>query len=102
MVFPGDVRYFSRITSSGVIGDSGKPIVIGGYVTEGDGTSVGSPFFLNGSAGTAAIAFRGDNSQTVANGFRNNPTPNVMLDKGCYVSFDAHTAAVTVFYTEAA
>jgi hypothetical protein len=99
MVFPGDVRGFTRITASGVIGPAGKPIVIGGYVTEGDATAVGSPYFLNGQDGTGAIAFRGDNSQTAANTNRSTSMPNVMLPLGCYISFDADTVAVTAFWT---
>jgi len=91
---------WQRITSSGAISDSGKPILICGYNTESNSSGAASPYFLNGSSGTGSIAFRGDNSQGAASQSR-TVVPSalpVMLSNGCYVSFDADTAAVTAFY----
>lgn len=91
---------WQRLTSSGIVSDSGKPIVICGYNTESTSGGAASPYFLNGSSGTGTLAFRTDNSQGGASQSRTVVLANlpVMLSNGAYVSFDANTAAVTVFY----
>lgn len=91
---------WNRLTSSGNVSDSGVAIIIAGYNIESGAGGGASPYFLNGSAGTAPIAFRGDSSQAQASTSRTIDLPalGIGLSSGCYVSFDANTAAVTVFY----
>lgn len=86
---------FQRLTTSGVVSDSGKPILIAGFEVL-SGATAAVPYFLNGAAGTAAIAFRGDGSGSTAKTTAVNLP--IMLPGGCYVSFDANTTEVTVFY----
>ena len=87
---------FQRLTSSGVVSDSGKPILIAVFGIL-SGATAAVPYFLNGSSGTAPIAFRaGPVIASVAN-VVSIPMP-VMLPSGCYVSFDANTTEITVFY----
>jgi len=87
---------FQRLTASGVVSDSGKPILIAGYAIESGGTAA-KPYFMNGTVQTAAVAFQ-PGPITASNGnVQSLPLP-VMLPSGCYVSFDGNTTAVTVFY----
>lgn len=88
---------WTRLTASGQVSDTGKPILICGYGVESGGTAA-QPYFNNGSAlSGSTIAFR-PGPITVSQG---NVTPfnyPVMFANGCQVSFDANTTAVTVFY----
>jgi hypothetical protein len=91
-----------RLTSSGVVGDSGKAQWISGYTFESSGTA-GIPYFRNGT-GVASdnIVFRGGGG--VVNGGSQMQAVGQLptaFANGCYVSFDANTTAVTVFYVQA-
>lgn len=86
---------FQRLTSSGVVSDSGKPILITAWDVL-SGATAAVPYFLNGAAGTAPQAFRGTGTGSVA--ATTALCLPVMLPGGCYVSFDANTTEVTVFY----
>jgi hypothetical protein len=94
---------FVRLTASGAVGDAGKPVSILGYNFDSGGTAA-NPYFINGtttvSAGNA-LAFR------AGGGVISSTSPQqsvgqfpVTLPLGCYVSFDANTTAMTVFYFE--
>lgn len=87
---------FQRLTASGVVSDSGKPILIAGFAIL-SGSTAAVPYFLNGASGSAPIAFRGGPVTGSVGNVVSIPMP-VMLPAGCYVSFDANTTEVTVFY----
>lgn len=87
---------FQRLTSSGVVSDAGKPIILAGW-TVLSGATAAIPYFNNGAALVgSSLGFRGDGvgsvNQTTA---VNLP---VMFPNGCFVSFDVNTTEVTVFY----
>jgi len=84
----------TRLTTSGVVGDSGKPILVCGYGVE-CGT-VASPFLASGT-GTNAQAIRlGPN--TANQGSINMFGLPVMFPNGCYASFVTNVNAITVFW----
>lgn len=83
-----------RITTSGAISDSGKPILIAGYSLL-SGATAAAPYFLDGTS-SSTQAFRGQGVASTAS-VVSIPMP-VMFPTGCYVSFDANTTEVTVFY----
>lgn len=88
---------FQRLTSSGVVSDSGKPILVAGFSIL-SGATAAVPYFRNGTgAGTDTIAFRGGPVTASVANVVSIPMP-VMLPGGCYVSFDANTTEVTVFF----
>lgn len=87
---------FQRLTSSAVVSDSGKPILIAGYSIL-SGASAAVPYFNSGTAASNTLALRpGPVTASVGNTI-SLPLP-VMFPTGCYVSFDANTTEVTVFY----
>lgn len=87
-----------RLTTSGVVSDSGKPILIAGYGIE-SGATAASPFFAEGAAAPATgnTGFRPGPVTASQGNVVSLPLP-VMFPTGCYVSFDANTTAVTVFH----
>lgn len=88
---------YQRLTTSAVVSDSGKPILIAGFSIL-SGATAAVPYFRSGT-GVAGdtIAFRpGPVTASVGNTV-SLPLP-VMFPSGCYVSFDANTSEVTVFY----
>jgi hypothetical protein len=90
---------WTRLTASGVIGDSGLPVSVAGYVLESGGTASTSTYIKNGTsaAAPAAIALGGGviSGPSVPGTFGQYPTT---LANGCYVSFDSNATAVTVFW----
>jgi hypothetical protein len=98
MAYNQDRCYFKRLTSSGVVGDSGKPIMVAGYSVLSGGTAA-IPYFRNGT-GVAGdtIAWRAQGQASTA--FDTAKSLPVMLDQGCYVSFDANTTEITVYYIQ--
>lgn len=95
-----EVCGYKRLTSSGTVGDAGRPIDIAGVSVLSGGTAA-IPYFVNGANNNAGtdVSFRvgGTISTEVVSAI---PLP-VRLPAGCYVSFDANTTAVTVFYIQA-
>jgi hypothetical protein len=98
------VSGFVRLTVSGVVGDSGKPQWISGYNFDSGGT-IGNAYFVNGSstvsAGNGIVCKAGG-------GVINTTSPQQTLGQlpvafplGCYVSFDANTTAISVFFVQA-
>lgn len=87
---------YKRLAASGSVSDAGKPILICGYEVL-SGATAAVPYFRNGT-GVAGddIAFRADGTASVAD--TNALNLPVMLPNGCYVSFDANTTEVSVFY----
>lgn len=88
---------FQRLTTSGVVSDSGKPIIISGVSIESGGT-LAVPTLFDGTAATGSHAVKlGSSIVSTANVIPINIP--LMFPLGCYVSFDANTTAVTVFFT---
>jgi hypothetical protein len=90
---------WTRLTSSGVVGDSGQPVSVQGFIVESGATASLGTMIYNGtsSLGTAAIRLGGSiiNGASAATTTGQFPTT---LASGAYVSFDANTTAVTVFW----
>ncbi len=88
---------YKRLSASGTVSDAGKPILIAGYSIL-SGSTAAVPYFNEGAAlSGSSIAFRpGPVTVSVGNTI-SLPLP-VMFPTGCYVSFDANTTEVTVFY----
>lgn len=86
-----------RLTSSAVVSDSGKPVLIAGFEILSAATAA-IPYFRNGT-GVAGdtIAFRGGPTTASQASVVSIPMP-VMFPIGCYVSFDANTTEISVFY----
>jgi hypothetical protein len=98
------VSGFVRLTASGSVGDAGKAQWISGYSLDSGGTAA-NPYFINGSSTVSAgnsIAWRagGGVISTTSAQQAVGQLP-VALPLGCYVSFDANTTAITVFYVQA-
>src|ERR1700761_844396 len=98
------VSGFVRLTQSGNVGDAGKAQYIAGYNFDSSATA-GNPYFVNGSSTVSpnnSIVFRG--GAGVASGTAPKQALGqlpVTFPLGCYVSFDANTTAVSVFYVQA-
>jgi len=85
-----------RLTSSGAVSDASKPILIYGYAILSAATAA-VPYFLNGTS-SSAINFRAGPTTASQASVVSIPAP-LMMPTGCYVSFDANTSEVTVFYS---
>ena len=95
-----EVAGWVRLAASGVVGDSGKAVDVIGY-TIGSGSTAAQPYFINGT-GTGAgntLAWKDVALTVSAEGSKALAYP-VRLAAGCYVSFDANTTVVTVFYRQ--
>lgn len=101
-LFPQSWSGFTRVTTSGVIGPSGQPIIFYGYSILSGGGGVGTPTFVNGTTNTGTQFLTADPSNGAASKERTIPLPQgTMFNSGLYVSFDANTASVAIFYTQA-
>ena len=94
MGYTQNVCGYARLSTSGAVGDSGKPIAIAGYSVFSSSTAA-VPYMLNGGA-SGALAWRLPGTASIAVE-SSKPIP-VMLPNGCYVSFDANTTEVSVYY----
>ena len=93
-----EVTVALRLAASGVVGDSGKAIDLVGYSIK-SGATAAVPYFINGTAASGAVAWQDQARATSAE--QTIPLAYaVRFNKGCYVSFDANTTAVTVFYRQ--
>jgi hypothetical protein len=93
-----EVSYFKRLSSSGNVGDAGKAVDLVGYSIKSGGTAA-VVSFLNGQGLTAPLAWA-DQARAVSSEQTIGLAYRVRCDQGCYVSFDANTTAVTVFYQQ--
>jgi hypothetical protein len=91
---------WQRLTTSGVVGVSGSPLLFSGYTFESGGTA-GIPYFNSGTAASNVLSFRGGGG-VISGGSTIQSVGQLptMYTTGLYVSFDANTTAVTVFYTQ--
>ena len=89
----------TRLTSSGNVfaANSSTPILIFGYGVE-SGATAAQPYFNNGSALAGSSIVLRPGPVTVSQGNVNSFPVAIIFNNGCYVSFDANTTAVTVFY----
>jgi|SRR5580698_620596 hypothetical protein len=93
-----EVAGWQRLVASGVVGDSGKAIDVIGYTIK-SGATAAQPSFLNGTGLTSPLAWADVALTVSAEGSKALAYP-VRLAAGCFVSFDANTTAVTVFYRQ--
>jgi hypothetical protein len=88
-----------RLTASGNVSDAGKPVLISGLGVESAGVTAASPYFNNGSASVPGTVVFRPGPNTISQGNTTIPAClPVMFPTGCYVSFDATTTAVSVFF----
>jgi hypothetical protein len=98
-MFPQNFCGYSRLTSSGAV-VSGKPLIFYGYSVLSGAGGVSKPWFIDGAAAGGTVVLTGDPSNGAASAERMMPLPvGTMFSSQCYVSFDANTTAVTIFYT---
>ncbi|SRR6266446_5916335 len=90
---------FQRLTTSGVVGDSGQPIDMAGYNVV-SGATAAQPWFVNGASTAGVYAFVAG-PVTASQGNNLSMPAMVRFPKGLFVSFDANTTSVTVFYVQA-
>lgn len=93
-----EVTVSQRLAASGVIGDSGKAIDVVGYTIK-SGATAAVPYFINGTAATGTVGWQ-DQARVVSTEQSIALAYAVRMNKGLYVSFDANTTAVTVFYRQ--
>jgi hypothetical protein len=93
-----EVAGWVRLTSSGVVGDSGKAIDVIGYTIKSGGTA-GVLSIINGTVQTAPLAWA-DTATTVSQENSKTLAYPVRLAAGCYISFDANVSAATIFYRQ--
>jgi hypothetical protein len=95
-----EVASWTRLTASGNVGDAAKAVDIIGYAIKSSGTAA-LPWFINGSSGGASNTLAWRDQGRVATGEQTITTAYpIRLAGGCYVSFDANTTAVAVFYRQ--
>ena len=88
---------FQRLTASGVVSDSGKPILIYGYSLE-SGAALANPTIVDGSSLSGSHFTKFGATVASTSNVISLPFP-IMFPLGCYVSFDANTTAITIFYS---
>ena len=90
---------WTRLTSSAVVGDSGLPVCIQGYILESGATASTTTYIMNGTGASSPPAIRLGggvaNAASVPGTIGQFPTT---LASGAYVSFDSNTSAVTIFW----
>jgi hypothetical protein len=90
---------WTRLTTSGIIGDSGLAVSVQGFIIESGGTASTTSYILNGATASSPPAIRMGgaviNAASVPQVVGQFPTT---LANGCYVSFDSNATAVTVFW----
>lgn len=94
-----EVCSFVVLSASGVAGDSGLAIDVCGYAVL-SGATAAQPYFKNGTGVSSATVFR-PGPITVSQGNVSSLPLPIRFPLGCYVSFDANTTSVTVFYLQA-
>jgi hypothetical protein len=96
-----DVCSFQRLSTSGVVGDSGKAIDVLGYSIKSGGTAGNISLFNSTAAGAATGTFAwADQARAVSIEQTIPLSFPIRLGLGCYVSFDGNVSAVTVFYRQ--
>lgn len=94
-----DVVGLKRLAASGNVGDTGKSVDVVGYTISSGGTAAAVTFINGQSGGTNTMGWV-DTATTVSAEKSIALAFPVRLSNGLYVSFDANTTAVTVFYRQ--
>jgi hypothetical protein len=95
-----EVCTFKRLAASGNVGDAGKAIDILGY-TISSGSTAAAPSFINGQSGGSSNTLGWVDTATTASAEKSiSLAYPVRIPAGCYVSFDANTTAMSVFYRQ--
>ena len=93
-----EVAGWVRLAASGIVGDSGKAVDVVGYSIKSGGTAA-IVSFLNGTSTSGTLAWA-DQARAVSTEQTIPLAYPVRLYSGCFVSFDANTTAVSVFYRQ--
>jgi hypothetical protein len=93
------IVWFTKLTTSGVVGDVGKPVDVVGYSISSKAAAA-LPSFLNGSTQANAVFGWADQGRVAASEQTIGLAYRVRMPLGCWVSFDANTSNVTVFYQQ--
>lgn len=93
-----EVAGWVRLSASGIVGDSGKPIDVIGYTIK-SGATAGVVSVMNGTVQTAPLAWN-DQARQVSTEQSVALAYPIRLALGCYVSFDSNVSACTVFYRQ--
>jgi len=93
-----EVAGWTRLSASGIVGDSGKAIDIVGYTIKSGGTA-GVISIMNGALQTSPNAWN-DTARAVSQEQSIALAYPVRLALGCYVSFDSNVSAATIFYRQ--
>lgn len=96
------VASFQVLAASGVVGDSGKPIDVFGINVLSGGTAA-APYLKNGTGvSSPTVQQVGPCTVSAPNSFgMAGGGTSVRFQNGCYVSFDANTTNVTIYYIQA-
>lgn len=95
-----EVASFKRLAASGNVGDAGKAVDVIGY-TISSGSTAAQPSFINGQSGGSTNTLGWVDTATTASVEKSiSLAYPIRLWNGCYVSFDANTTAMTVFYRQ--
>lgn len=88
---------YQRLSASGVIGDSGKPIALYGIIFKSGGTA-GNPTFANGTAAsnTAVFDLTGTINQTTVASL----SGGIVFPLGLNVTVDGNTSYVVCYYRQ--
>lgn len=100
MIESGPEIGFQTLTTSAVVGVSGKPVAIYGYSIKSGGTA-GVMSIFNGTssvAGAGALAWDETGTISVSRSFPMGC--GIVLPNGCFASFDANVTGATVFYRQ--
>lgn len=100
MMIEGPEIGFTRLTSSAVVGDSGKPVAIYGYSLKSGGTA-GVLTIFNGTSSVAGSGtFAWDETGTISVSKSFPLGCGVVLPSGAFASFDGNVTGVTIFYRQ--
>ena len=96
------VAWYTRLTASGSVGDSGKAVDVVGY-TISSKAAAGVPYFINGTSvagGVVGSVYFQDQGRVAASEQSVGLAYRTRFPAGCWVSFDANTSNMTVFYQQ--
>ena len=97
-----EVASWTRLSVSGIVGDSGKAVDVVGYSIKSGGTA-GNIYFFSaaGSSGAVAGTFAwADQARVVSTEQTITLAYPTRLSGGCYVSFDSNVSAASIFYRQ--
>ena len=93
-----EVASWSRLSASGIVGDSGKAIDILGYTIK-SGATAGNIYLFSGTSTVNTFAWA-DQARAVSVEESIPLAYPTRLSGGCYVSFDSNVTAATIWYRQ--